>query len=186
MSTAGLFTVVTDEFVTAIRLAAARAGSIMALAKEMGINDRRIRMVICQRLVSEDWVDRFCATGLTELWLTDLEWGTWSEMMDKLDPEGAWRDRRRAAQQEAVESRARNRERERVPEKRRPKRVKDPDWDMSYTRRWKRERGIHESSDDGAEAVADAGDTARGSGEGLQPWAPGDGPRSADSDQDPA
>jgi hypothetical protein len=80
-----LYTVVTEELITEIRLAAARCGSIGALAAEMGINERRIRTVICQRIVSLSWMDRFCTNAPTELWVTDFEWKKWWVLMNELE-----------------------------------------------------------------------------------------------------
>lgn len=90
MPTDGLFTVVTDELVMEIRLAAARCGGMEMLAARMGINSRAIRRVICQRTVSEAWVDRFCAQAPTALWITDFEWMPWGELMKRLDSE--WKE----------------------------------------------------------------------------------------------
>jgi len=89
----GLFTVVSDELITDIRLSAAKCGSISALARRMGIHERTIRRVICQRVVGEDWIDRYCREAPTALWWTDFDWKPWGELMDELDPE--WRKRRR-------------------------------------------------------------------------------------------
>jgi hypothetical protein len=101
----GLYTVVTDEFVTAIRLAAVRAGSTTALAFEMGIDESRIRRVICQRIVSDDWVDRFCSSGLTELHFTDFEWMPWGELMNRLEKD--WTHKRALKSAESRRNRAR-------------------------------------------------------------------------------
>jgi hypothetical protein len=76
-----LYTIVDDKFKMEIRLAAARCGSIASLAAAMGINERRIRTVLCQDIVSEDWMERFCNQAPTEVWITDFEWYPFAEAL---------------------------------------------------------------------------------------------------------
>jgi hypothetical protein len=85
---AGRYTPVTDHIRREIKLAIAREGGLAQFEQVTGIRARSAIRVMEENLfVSEIWMDKFCCLAHTDMWITDFEWFSQSE----LKKNGKWK-----------------------------------------------------------------------------------------------